>query len=75
MNKSNGIGFCGTLFLIFLILKLCKVINWSWWLITMPLWIGFTIYILCIILILMLAYIGKKRSNKRILEKFNKNKK
>lgn len=75
MNKSNGIGFCGTLFLIFLILKLCKVINWSWWLITMPLWIGFTIYILCIILILILACIGKKRSNKRILEKFNKNKK
>jgi hypothetical protein len=29
-------------FLIFLTLKLCGVIDWSWWWITAPLWIPFT---------------------------------
>ena len=31
-------GIFGTLFVIFLILKLTKVIDWSWWLVTAPLW-------------------------------------
>ena len=39
-NNSNGghSDICGTLFLIFLVLKLCNVIDWSWWWITAPLW-------------------------------------
>lgn len=46
-------GIFGTLFIIFLILKLTKVIDWSWWWVTAPLWGGilfqviiFTVYIL-----------------------------
>lgn len=27
------------LFIIFLVLKLCNVITWSWWWVTAPLWI------------------------------------
>ncbi len=34
------IGLVGCLFLIFLVLKLCHVINWSWIWIFSPLWIG-----------------------------------
>lgn len=26
-------------FLVFLILKLCGVITWSWWMVTLPLWV------------------------------------
>jgi hypothetical protein len=37
-KSSSGIGLCTMLFLIFLILKLCGVITWSWWLVTSPLW-------------------------------------
>lgn len=33
------IGIPETLFIVFLILKLCKVIDWSWWWITSPIWI------------------------------------
>lgn len=33
-----GFGFWTVLFLIFLTLKLCGVIDWSWWWITAPLW-------------------------------------
>lgn len=28
------------LFIVFLVLKLCGVIAWSWWLVTLPLWFG-----------------------------------
>ena len=34
----GGIGFLDALFLVFLVLKLTKVIDWSWWWITAPLW-------------------------------------
>lgn len=32
------IGIFPLLFLIFMVLKLCGIIAWSWWLITLPLW-------------------------------------
>ena len=45
-------GIFGTLFVIFLILKLTKVIDWSWWWVTAPLWGGILLWI-----ILIMAYI------------------
>jgi hypothetical protein len=36
--SGNGIGFFTVLFLIFLTLKLTGHIDWSWWLVTAPLW-------------------------------------
>lgn len=43
-TKSNSsISFLSLLFLAFLILKLCGVIDWSWWWVTAPLWGGFAI--------------------------------
>ena len=38
-TTSGGVGIGGALFLVFLTLKLCDVINWSWWWVTAPLWI------------------------------------
>lgn len=38
-SSSSGIGLCGAIFIVFLVLKLCKVIAWSWWWVTAPLWI------------------------------------
>jgi len=35
-------NFLEGLFLVFLTLKLCKVVSWSWWIVTAPLWGGFT---------------------------------
>ncbi len=38
-NKSSGgIGFLSILAIAFITLKLCKVIDWSWWWVTCPLW-------------------------------------
>lgn len=38
-STSGGIGISGVLFVVFLVLKLIGVIDWSWWWVTAPLWI------------------------------------
>ena len=42
MNEDRHVhvGIIDVLFLIFLVLKLTGLINWSWWWVTSPLWIG-----------------------------------
>ncbi len=37
-----GVG--GVLFIVFLVLKLTHVIDWSWWWVTAPLWGGFALF-------------------------------
>lgn len=37
------IGFTGLLAIAFIVLKLTGFINWSWWWVLSPLWIGFLI--------------------------------
>ena len=37
---TGGLSLTTILFLIFLVLKLCGVITWSWWWVTAPLWGG-----------------------------------
>ena len=47
-KSSDGVSVTTVLFLIFLVLKLCNVIDWSWWWVTAPLWIPIAIAILLI---------------------------
>ena len=49
--KSGGIGFCGLLTIVFIILKLLDKIDWSWWWVLSPIWIPWVI-ILGVLLIL-----------------------
>lgn len=37
-SSSTGIGLSGVLFVLFVALKLLGKIDWSWWLVTAPLW-------------------------------------
>lgn len=46
---NSGIGFTGLLTVLFIGLKLTKVINWSWWWVLSPLWIDFALIIILII--------------------------
>jgi hypothetical protein len=41
---NSSFPFLSILFLIFLTLKLCNVITWSWWWVTAPLWAGLAIF-------------------------------
>ena len=56
MEKAGGISFSGILFIVFLILRLCNVIQWSWLWVTSPLWITFGI----IIIVSIITVIVKK---------------
>lgn len=40
-ESSGGITFVGLLTIVFITLKLCNVIDWSWWWVLSPLWIPF----------------------------------
>lgn len=37
-KSSGGIGFFGLLAIVFITLKLCGIITWSWWWVTAPIW-------------------------------------
>lgn len=54
-NKNNGISytliFAILLTVAFVVLKLCKVISWSWWWVVSPLWIDFAITIVITIVV------------------------
>lgn len=49
-NSNDGMGFVGLLTIVFIVLKLTKVISWSWLWVLSPLWISFVIGILLIII-------------------------
>lgn len=56
---KSAMPFTTTLFLIFLVLKLTNVIAWSWFWVTMPLWGGYTIIGLIVIVLLYIVIIKK----------------
>lgn len=39
-GSTEGMGLGGVLLVVFIILKLCKVIDWSWGWVLSPLWIS-----------------------------------
>lgn len=52
-NTTTGITFTGLLQIVFIVLKLCNVINWSWWWVLAPTWFGFAIAIICFVIALI----------------------
>lgn len=54
-NKNSGISYSSIfaimLTVAFVVLKLCKVISWSWWWVVSPLWIEFAIAIVTVIVV------------------------
>lgn len=57
VNVSSGIGLPGMLFIVFLVLKLCEVITWSWWWVTAPLWIPLAVVAAIFITVFAVALI------------------
>lgn len=53
-SKSSGIGISAVLQIVFLVLKLTGLIDWSWWLVLVPLWtdIGFSLLYIILALII-----------------------
>jgi hypothetical protein len=55
-TSSGGIGLLGLLGVAFVVLKLCHVINWSWWWVTAPFWGG--VALVLVIAVGALAILG-----------------
>ena len=54
-NSSNGgVTLTGLLLLTFIILKLTRVIDWSWWWVLSPLWICAVVFVLAIVVAVIL---------------------
>jgi len=58
-SSDSGIGFFGLLGIVFVVLKLTRYIDWSWWLVTLPFWGGFAIIGLFLIIALLMNYFLK----------------
>lgn len=51
-TKKMGLNLGEVILVVFIILKLTKVIDWSWWWVLSPAWIGL------IVMIVILGYIA-----------------
>ncbi len=73
-NSGGGIGLFGFMFLILFALKLgvgdTPVVDWSWWLVTAPLWGGFlfvfAIFFIGASIAGIIALISNRQSKKRV---------
>ena len=57
-KKTTQTAKCGAnalelLTIVFVVLKLCKVITWSWWWVLSPLWISWGLAIIIIIIVII----------------------
>jgi len=58
---KGGIGIVGTLTIIFIVLRLVNVIDWSWWWVLSPIWISALLFVGFIgILVIFAIIIAKK---------------
>jgi len=62
-TSSGGIGFCGLLTIVFIVLKLTNVVAWSWLWVLAPFWIPWAI------LLSVLAVVGVLAAGAWLLEK------
>jgi len=56
-NTYTGIGFPGLLGIAFIVLKLCNVIDWSWWWVLSPFWIMVALYIVVFAIAFIVAFL------------------
>lgn len=49
-NIERGITFVCLSLIVFIVLKLTGYIDWSWWWVSLPLWIPFSVFLIVIII-------------------------
>ena len=70
-SSSGGIGFSGLLTIAFIVLKLTHVIDWSWWWVLSPLWIGLVLAVLIGACVLIVVGIADIRDTRRRQKRWN----
>lgn len=54
-NASGGVSFLGLLTIVFIVLKLVGVINWSWVWVLSPIWLSFLLGLVIVIVAAIIA--------------------
>jgi len=65
-SKSGGIGFCGLLAIVFIVLKLTHYIDWSWWWVLSPLFIPFAIVLIIALFVVILKMFYYSRVKRKV---------
>ncbi len=60
VEVSGGIGVFGLLGVAFVVLKLCGVIDWSWWLVTLPLWWPLSFVLAVLLLVFVFTVLSRR---------------
>lgn len=62
-NKTTSAsgGFCGLLTIAFIVLKLCKIIDWGWCWVLAPLWLPLVIAIVFLVIALIIFFWKKRK--------------
>ena len=55
--RGGGIGFCGLLTIVFIVLKLLGKISWSWVWVLSPLWISWAVILVVLLIVAIVAAI------------------
>ena len=55
-NRYVGISFLSVLQVVFIAFKIAKVIDWSWWVVFLPLWIDLGIGLIALIIMLIILH-------------------
>ena len=64
---NGSVSLLGVLFIVLFILKITNTINWSWWLITLPLWlwpaliVSISLFLVMLFAIALIATFFRKR--------------
>lgn len=60
-SSGSSIGFVGLLQLAFIVLKLCDVIDWSWWTVMSPFLISLAVVVICLAVAGLMIAVAKRR--------------
>lgn len=65
MSKNNtspagGLSLPAVLGIVFIVLKLCHVIDWSWWWVLAPFWITIAVVVLLVVILGIIAAVCDK---------------
>lgn len=62
-QASYGTSFASLLTIVFIVLKLCGIIAWSWWWVLSPLWISAIGWVILLIIALLIGGKNDERKN------------
>jgi len=71
-SSSSGIGFTGLLTIVFITLKLCNVITWSWWWVLSAVWMTAGIALLVLAVYVVILWRKNIDEKKRLASCMNK---